>query len=470
MFENIKNAASSVWSAVQYVTTPILDYVIKPALAYIAAPIFITARTLSSIGQTIFTIRKFTKYLTGSEDHLATLPSIGVAVLFNLLTFIPTRVPLLWRFFRSEKAVTAPPLQLDNEEREEIIPEEAPPPLGKVGKMIYAPSLFLAWCSTGFVSANGYLFGIASLNFALKTLGDYLLESLETDSVDEPNWDERINYAVQAGAFLIFLANLASFISYNQRKNQEAARKFAKHVEDRDIPWDRYTASALALAGPAIASSFFVGVYSTQNSLNKLPGLTLLSDGAKQGIAIFSGVTALSYNAMTGLPAVRSLFKKEKDICAIQACWEKPLRISVNITGFADTITTTLGTYTSFANTLSEVSGLDPYHLGIITLGIAISSSAFINTYQFSVRGAIDCVLELHHRDRGDFFQAVPQAQEDIETESPDSPALDRRSAARTIMIGRSPHTLFNTSAASVPTRSNVEEDPRATLAFSTSY
>jgi len=483
MFEMFKRAASATWSAVKYVAAPVL--------AYIAAPITITARAVSSAGQVVFTIRKIVGSITGTADHTATLPLVGTAVFVNLLTFFPTRAPLLWRFFRLAKkdAPVLPPglIQEDENETEDRPPlnvvvdtehEEIivnlPPqiaeelrPLGKTGKLLYLMGLVLAWSSTGFITLNSYLFNVSFLNFAFKVLGDHLIDELKTESADEPDWDDNIKIGVQVLAGSLVLANLISNLTWNQLKNKQAARKFAEHIENWDLPLDRYTAGAVLISSPAILAAFFVGLFSTENSLAKIPYIMLPSI-AKKTISIYSGSTALVYNAMTSLPAVRSAFmRKKNNYSGPLPCWEKPLKIMVRIVGFFDTGTTAAGTFTSFTHTMGDVTNTDSKHLVIIAGGVAVSISAFLNNYKYSVIDPMDYVFELYHHDRGDFvaYESVPQIDID-----PSDPSSSQQEPTQAMTIGASRFGVFSevkTRSKSVDTRSSsIDSRLEHALAF----
>ena len=394
MFEYIKSTALKIGSGV------------AAAANYVAPYAFSVGRVVSSAGQSAFSIPKFVKYLTNSDDHPYTRPlSIG-GMLFNIIVNLATRVPSLFFHYRKPPvAMPVPPKMTDP------FHESDPKHFSELNiraKAVYIVLRILCTSGGAFQSLSAYLNTISVSE---------LLASLANSDAHDEEWKE---WTIQAVALYFALSSLDSFRSLNLKKINERTWQVAVNVHNGHFVWDNIAKMTLAASITGALSGSFYAYFSSMGALGKIPYITIQTN-IKRAIAAYSSVTMLANQMTVYMPAVYDgLRNRNQPNKFAKAKWESPTEIFVNAAGVGDTLTTGVSFFTGIVTTLGTEFGADTKSPYVIVPSIIFSSSAAVLNYFFSVHESFKDVMKTHHL-RND---EIPYKQLSVETQLPEDTTI----------------------------------------------
>lgn len=377
-------------------------------------PTIISAgRMISAIGESLFSLPKFIKYLTGQNDHPYNLySSIGVIV-SSAIVNVSTRVPAIFMHFRSKEdapSVNDPtelPFVSDDESFAEVGASNngytfcCETELGYKGMSIFIILKTLNIAAIPFTFLSSYLNAITFIEFIAK------------NGFQKDAHEDILEYITQSASLALAVCGSATYAIYSLKKANHNAKKFAAMVEKNNFTCDKATLSTIAIMTLGTTTVPFLAYFSASNALQKLP-LIILPEKVRYVTAGIGALTRTATTLLTQTSSLNSVLTTQSKTVqyTFTPIWERPLKAIVYIAGVGELAATGIANFTGFVNTSHDVFGIDEKNPGLIAIGAVTGSVNATLYFFFSVHEGIKQTIR-NAKQRNPSYLALSQDDND---------------------------------------------------------
>lgn len=372
----------------------------------IVAPTIVAAgRMVSTIGESLFILEKFIKYVTDKNNHPANFYASLGAISVNVIINISTRVPAIFHHFRSSSSSELPNQGEENQltfvdDRNSVNEPDEETGLNCKGMSIYLTLKILNFASVPFALLGSYLNAITFIEFITKY-------GFNTDA-----HDETLESVSQAVALFLAGCNAATYVIYTLKKANQNAKWFAESIEKNDFSMDRCMVGTIALSTLGASTVPFLAFFSTSNAISKLPWVVVPTI-FKNSAAGISSLTKTLSTLLTQTPALYSFMKSKKNELRYMSTlsWEEPIKGVVYFAGFGELIINTVANFTGTVNTSHEILNIDAKKIELILFASLTSLSSAALVFFFSVHQGLEQAIKQYRKNEPAYF-ALSQDEE----------------------------------------------------------